>query len=106
MSRLIELRLTESLPETLHLDVGDVLLVAATGGHVHSGPDVLELLGPFLPGVMGSDGEVITPAGLPNAVIFLARRAGDAMINLVAGDWQSPRYFILDVKVKAGDPSP
>ncbi|AXF04341.1 hypothetical protein [Paraburkholderia hospita] len=101
MSRLIELRLTDSLPGTLHIEGGDVLIVPAMGGHVLSGADVLEFLGPFLPGVMGEDGHVITPAGLPNGIMFVARRAGHATIDLVAGDWQAQRFFILEVVVAA-----
>ncbi|ALL70780.1 hypothetical protein K788_0004254 (plasmid) [Paraburkholderia caribensis MBA4] len=103
MGRLIELRLTDSLPGTLHIETGDVLTAAAMGGHVLSGSDVLEFLGPFLPGTMGEDGHVITPAGLPNGIMFVARRAGRATIDLVAGDWQAQRFFILDVVVEAGD---
>ncbi|WP_167352380.1 hypothetical protein [Paraburkholderia caribensis] len=67
------------------------------------------LLGPCsfqntgVPGTMGEEGHVITPAGLPNGIMFVARRAGRATIDLVAGDWRAQRFFILDVVVEAGD---
>jgi hypothetical protein len=51
--------------------------------------DVVEIVGPFLPGVLREGGEILSPMGAPNAVLFLARRPGRAAIDVVTGD---PRH--------------
>ena len=48
----------------------DVLLFHAVGGHVRAGDDVVEILGPLLPAVIGDDGAVYAPEGLANTVLF------------------------------------
>jgi hypothetical protein len=101
MDRLIEVQQAQACPASLTINVGDVLAFAATGGHVQSGANVLELLGPFLPAIMGDHGEILSPMGGPNAVWFLARRSGRARIDVVTGDpWQTPETTILDITVE------
>lgn len=102
MGRLIEVQHTQALPPSLTLRVGDLLIFAATGGHVQSGADVVEILGPFLPGLLGDNGEILSPMGAPNAVMFLARRLGRATIKVVTGDpWYTSEITVLDIIVKS-----
>lgn len=106
MGRLIEVQDVGGLPAELTLRVGGALWFAATGGRVHSGDgatstDAIERLGPFLQGVMGPAGQVLSPAGPPNAVLFLARRPGRARIGIMTGDpWHSSRTATVDVTVE------
>jgi hypothetical protein len=86
MPRLIEVPDAEVCPSPQTVKVGDVFLFRAAGGHVRSGHDVIELVGPFVPAVMGDDGNILTPMGPPNTVLFRARQPGDALIDVVTGD--------------------
>jgi len=102
MGRLIEVQYAQGLPPRLTLQVGDVLVCRATGGHVQSGADVVEILGPFVPGIMGDNGQILSPMGAPNAVLFLARRPGRATIDVVTGDpWRAPQTTTLDLTVES-----
>jgi hypothetical protein len=102
MGRLIEVQHAQDLPTSLTIRVGDVLVFGATGGHVYSGAEVVEILGPFLPGVLGDNGQILSPMGAPNAVLFLARRTGRATIDVVTGDpWHAPKTTTLDITVES-----
>jgi hypothetical protein len=102
MSRLIEVQHAQDLPTRLTIRVGDVLNFGATGGYVHSGAEVVEILGPFLPGVLGDNGEILSPMGAPNAVLLLARRPGRATIDVVTGDpWHAPETTALSITVES-----
>ena len=102
MGRLIEVQQEQGFPSRLTIQVGDVLVFGATGGHVRSSADVVEILGPFLPGVVGDNGQILSPMGAPNAVLFLARRPGRAMIDVVTGDpWHAPQTTTLDITVES-----
>jgi hypothetical protein len=102
MGRLIEVQHTQDLPTSLTIRVGDLLVFGASGGHVHSGTEVVEILGPFLPGVLGDDGQILSPMGVPNAVLFLARRPGRATIDVVTGDpWHEPKTTALGITVES-----
>jgi hypothetical protein len=102
MGRLIEVQQAQGLSPRLTIKVGDLLLFGATGGHVQSGADVLEILGPFGPGVVGDNGQIFSPTGAPNTVLFLARRPGQAMIDVVFGDpWHAPETAALEVTVES-----
>lgn len=102
MSRLIEVQHAQDLPTSLTIGVGDVLRFGATGGHVHSGAEVVEILGPFLPGVVGDNGEILSPMGSPNAMLFVARRPGRATIDVVTGDpWHATETTALDITVES-----
>jgi hypothetical protein len=102
MSRLIEVQHAQDLPTSLTIKVGDVLYFGATGGHVHSGAEIVEILGPFLPGVVGDNGEILSPIGAPNTVLFFARRPGRATIDVVTGDpWHAPETTALSITVES-----
>ena len=78
-----------------------MLLFCATGGHVRSGTDVVEMLGPFLPAVLGGNGLILSPEGAPNTVLFRGRRPGRATIDVVTGDpWHAPETRILNITVE------
>jgi hypothetical protein len=100
MGRLIEIPDAQALPPSVTVDVGDLLCFAASGGHVQSGADVVEMLGPFLPGVLRDNGEILSPMGAPNTVFFFARRPGRATIDVVTGDpWHAPQTTTLQITV-------
>ena len=102
MARLIEVRSEESVPPSLKLKVGDLLSFAATGGHVRSGADVVEILGPFTSGVIVDASEILSPAGGPGVVMFLARHTGQAQIEVVTGDpWHASRTTKLEIIVES-----
>ena len=86
----------------LTIRVGDMLIIGATGGHVYSGAEVVEIVGTFVRGVLGEDGQLISPMGAPNRVLFLARHPGRAAIDVVSGDpWHAPRTTALTITVEA-----
>jgi hypothetical protein len=79
-----------------------MLVFGATGGHVHSGAEVVEILGAFVPGVLGNNGEILSPMGAPNAVLVLARRPGRATIDVVTGDpWHAPKTTALSITIES-----
>jgi hypothetical protein len=102
MARLIEVQDARVCPSPLTIALGDVLLFRATGGRVRSGGDVVELLGPFLPAVLGDDGTVVTPLGPPNTVLCRARRPGRAQLDVVTGDpFHRPQTTTLGITVES-----
>jgi hypothetical protein len=102
LPRIIEIHHPKSCPPSLEVKVGDLLVFGATGGHVRSGPEVVQFLGPFLTGTVGKDGKVITPMGTPSTVIFLARGAGTATIDVVTGDpWKTFDTTTLALEAEA-----
>ena len=102
MGRLIEIQHGQGFPPSLTLKVGDMLVFGATGGHIQSGVDILEFFGPFLPGVVGDNGQILSPMGAPNTILFLARSPGRAIIELVTGDpWHAPQTNTLDIAVES-----
>jgi hypothetical protein len=104
MARLIEITQVRDAPPHLVIGVGDLLQFNAGGAVVRDGADVLEMLGPFRPAVIVGDGTPLSPEGMPNTVMFLARARGSAVIELVSGDlWQNPVRTVLNVVVEAPD---
>ena len=107
MGRLIEIQDPPAAPARLTVEVGDVLQFSASGGHVRSGADIIEMLGPLVGAVLADDGgkpssDVLAPMGAPNTVLFVARRAGRAIIDVVTGDpWHAPQTSVLDIEVRA-----
>lgn len=102
MGRLIDVQNAQALPPSLTLKVGDLLIFGVTGGHVQSGTDVVEILGPFFPGLMGDNGEILSPMGAPNTVMFLTRRSGRATIDVVTGDpWYTSQITTLEMIVES-----
>jgi hypothetical protein len=87
MARLIEVEDVRACPPRLTVGVGDVLLFHATGVRVRSGSDAVEVLGPFVQAVVGTDGHVVAPMGSPNTVLLRARRhCAGAEVGLIVGD--------------------
>jgi hypothetical protein len=107
MGRLIEIQDPPAAPARLTVEVGDVLQISASGGHVRSGADVIEMVGPLIGAVLAEDGgkpssDILAPMGAPNTVLFIARRTGRAVIDVVTGDpWHAPRTSVLDIDVRA-----
>ena len=102
MGRLIEIQHAQGFPASLTIEPGDMLLFDATGGHVLSGEGVVEFLGPFLPGVVGDNGQILSPMGTPNTVLFFARRLGRATIDVVTGNpWGAFETTTLDIIVES-----
>jgi hypothetical protein len=84
MPRLIQVNTLEDLRGRVALQVGDVLSLPAIG--VTGATDIVEILGPFVPGVVGTNGEVLSPAAVPGFVMIFARGAGTAEVDVFAGD--------------------
>lgn len=100
MARLIEVQDVRMCPSRLAIYSGDVLIFKALGGHIQSGDDVVELLGPFLPAVLGDNGNIFAPEGFPNTVMISARRSGRALIELFTGEHlHTPRRTTLDITI-------
>jgi hypothetical protein len=102
VGRLIEFRADAgTLPPRLTVEVGDLLVFGATGGHVQSGADAVELMGAFQTGVLADDGRILTPTGAPGTVLFRARCPGLATIDVVTGDpWHSSQTTLLELAVE------
>lgn len=90
MARLIEIQAVAGCPSPLVARSGDVLLFRATGGRLESGGNTVEMLGAFVPAVIGDDGSILQPMGLPDTVLVLARRPGRARIAVILGDLSQP----------------
>ena len=102
MGRLIEVQDAQGLPASLTIDVGDLLQFQAAGGHVKSGSGIVEMLGPFLSAVVADNGQILSPEGAPNTVLFLGCRPGRAVIDVVTGDpWHAPRTTVLEINVRS-----
>jgi hypothetical protein len=84
VARLIDVSAEDVVASPLVVRVGDVLAFAASGGDVRPGPPVVERLGPFLPAVVGLDGRVLAPEGMPSAVLFVARAPGRATLDVAS----------------------
>ena len=100
MGRQIEVPDVDVAPKSLTIQVGDLLVFGGTGGYVRSGQTVLEMLGAFLPGVLVENGQILSPAGFPNSVVFLARHPGQAVIDVVTGEpFRAPQTTQLHIIV-------
>jgi len=100
MARLIEVQDVSVCPSPLMVDQGDLLLFWAVGGQIRSGGDVVEMLGPFLQAVIGNDGNILTPMGSPNTILFYARQSGGALIEVITGDFfHTPQTNSLSITV-------
>jgi hypothetical protein len=102
MKRLVEVQDAPGFPAALAVGVGDLLVFDGTGGRVTAGVGVVEPLGALIKSVVGDDGRVLSPAGAPNAVVFLARRPGSATVEVAAGDpWGASRLATVEIAVSA-----
>ena len=101
MARLVDIRDVPSLPSTLVVRVGDLIVLGATGAHVPPDFAGLELVGAFAPAVLGNDGQVISPASAPNSVVLLAHGTGQGAIDVVTGDpWRGARKSALAIVIE------
>ena len=101
MGRMIEVQNVRGGPSSLTIQPGDVLLFSAPGGHVRAGGGTIEMIGPLRSAVVGDNGAVITPMGVPNTVLFRALQVGRAVIDVVAGDVRSsPEPVVLSIVVE------
>jgi len=101
MGRMIEVQNVRGGPSSLTIQPGDVLLFSALGGHVQAGGGTIEMIGPLRSAVVGDNGAVITPMGVPNTVLFRALQVGRAVIDVIAGDvWSAPEPVVLSIVVE------
>lgn len=101
MGRLIEVQTGQGLPPRLVVRSGDLLVFEASGGHLRSGTESVELLGAFVKGVVGDNLQLLAPLGAPNAVVFFARNPGTAEVDVVVGDpWRSPKTLACRIVVE------
>ncbi len=101
MPRLIEVRTRPGLPLQLTVQVGDILLITATGGRVRGGSAV-GLIGSYARGALAAGGRVLAPIGAPSKVLFQAEHPGKAEIEVVMGDpWRATSIWTLEVLVEA-----
>jgi hypothetical protein len=101
MGRLLEIRYVRGCARKLQIKAGDLIIFSGTGGHIRSGADVVELLGPFLTSTLTDDGQIISPMGTPNKVMFLARSGGRASIDVVTGDpWRTFNTTTLEIIIE------
>jgi hypothetical protein len=102
MGRLIEVQDAQLCQSPLAICQGDLLCFYAVGGRVNSGGASLEKLGPFQQAVIGEQGDVIAAQGAPNRVLFLARRPGQASVDITTGDpWGSTQNVQLEIVVQS-----
>jgi len=71
--------------QPLTIQVGDVLVMHASGGRVQSGSS-LELGGPYLPATAVEPGEVLTAMGVPHTMLAWARHCGPTIVEMISGD--------------------
>ena len=101
MGRLLEIDSAQALPASVTLAVGDVLKVGVTGGNLQSRPDVVEILGPFVPGVLVDGAKIVSPMGAPGTIMVLARRPGRTVIDFATGDpWGAPGTKRVEIRVE------
>jgi hypothetical protein len=69
----------------LHVRVGDLLMLGASGGRLLEGGAAVELAGIFSTSVLSDDGRVLSPAGPPTTVLFRALQSGQARVEVIRG---------------------
>lgn len=100
MGRLIEIATMQGLPPVLDVCIGDLLVFNASGAHVLAGAEAVALLGSFMKSVVGDSQQVLSPAGPPNAVVFLVQRSGLAKISIVTGSpWHGTKTTALELAI-------
>jgi hypothetical protein len=101
MGRLIEVQDVRTCPSQMTVRLGDVLLFHAVGGRVRSGRETVRLLGVFFSSVLGNNGQILTPIGPPNIVMFQAHQPGPSLIDVITGDpFQAPRTTTVYLTVE------
>jgi hypothetical protein len=98
MPRLIQITDVASVVSPLTVAPGDLLQVAASGALIHG--VTIELLGIFIEAVVGTDGLIHVPQGLPNVVVLRAVAVGGSSVEIVgASEPGQPRTEHLDIIV-------
>jgi hypothetical protein len=90
---------TDLLPAILLIGIGDLLLLPGTGARLVdsvsadgvSTTGVIEVIGAYGRGTIGTDGHVHAPAGMPDTVAIRAHALGRARIEIVSGGLGRPR---------------
>ena len=72
------------VPGELAVQAGDILRFAASGALVRSGTSVA-VLAVLTDAVLGTNGQVLRPAGQPNVVLLRAVAPGRSTVDLVTG---------------------
>jgi hypothetical protein len=86
MSRYVDARFrADGVPTELVLGIGDVVRFAATGCRIVAGGAV-EVVGILTESVLGTDGSILSPAGVPGTVLLRAREVGAATVEVFTGD--------------------
>jgi len=79
-------------------------MFGGSGGQLRSGENVLELLGHFVPAVVGDNRQILSPSATPNCVFFIARASGAGVIEIVKGDpWLGSTRNTSIVKIRVDD---
>ncbi|HEU0099762.1 MAG TPA: hypothetical protein VFQ67_13440 [Allosphingosinicella sp.] len=100
MSRLIDVG--DDAVADLVVRVGDVLSFAASGGKVERGASSVEALGSFLPAVVATSGDVLSPETPATTTLFRALAPGRARLSLYSGrDWSVPETRSVEILVEA-----
>lgn len=101
MAHLVTIDSSQDLPPKIHINIGDVLLFKATGGHQLSGSDVMEYIGVFTESFLLPTGEKVYPQGSPGTVLFKALKQGKALLSLVINDaWSDPASKPCEVTIE------
>ena len=102
MPRLVEIDPSRrKIPGRIVIVSGDIVLLRATGGHVRSGEHAVHFLGAFLTALLKGKRPGYCAVGAPNRVVFVARAAGAAVIDVVTGDpWGESKVTILNISVQ------
>jgi hypothetical protein len=100
MARLIDLGAPAGWPSALTVRAGDVIVLGAGGANISVASDAVEVLGPFVPAVLGDNGEILSPMGAPGTVVVVARRPGMAVLELFVGDpWRGSHSKTIEITV-------
>jgi hypothetical protein len=99
MPRLVELESDQALPPALHIRLGDVVAVPASGCILEAEDGAVEMIGIFNRAIE-SQGEAIAPEGGPNLVLLRGRSTGATPVQLVIGDpFSAPRRMPMRITV-------
>ena len=99
MARLIEVQDAQVCSSPMIIMLGDLVQFSATGGRVRNGRS-LECIGAFISSVIGDDGNVFVPSGLPNKVLFRATHHGECLVDVFTGDpFHGSRIITMTIDV-------
>ena len=100
MGRLIDYQPAVAPGSRLTINVGDVVVIKASGARIQRGAKGVEIFGPLMSSVVGDTGEVFSPIGTPNTILIVARGVGHAILELTFGDlWRAPKRLTIDLEI-------